>query len=171
MVQKQYAWANGAVLEEHSRRKHKILDEYFGRYIEVRCQLPQQEKFRLSVVDGFCGGGRYRCGSPGSPLIFINRLRSSIDILNMRRAAQGMAALNIECLLIFNDAEPAAIDALKEECAPLVAEIRDNHPRLHLQIMYFNEEFEQVYPKIKSIVQSAGYRNVIPIRPEQVSCQ
>lgn len=25
MVEKRYEWANGAVLKEHSRRKHKIL--------------------------------------------------------------------------------------------------------------------------------------------------
>src|SRR3954451_17726349 len=71
MVQKQYEWADGATLEDHSRRKHKILREYFSDYIVVRCQLPQQERFRLAVIDGFAGGGRYRCGTAGSPIIFL----------------------------------------------------------------------------------------------------
>jgi len=64
MVAKPYDWAQGAVLEEHSRRKHKILREYFRQYIIVRCQLPQQTKFRLAIIDGFAGGGRYACGAP-----------------------------------------------------------------------------------------------------------
>ena len=40
MVQKLYDWVTGATLEDHSRRKHKILREYFLSYLEVRCQIP-----------------------------------------------------------------------------------------------------------------------------------
>lgn len=53
MVRKDYNWASGAKLEEHSRRKLKILREYFSEYLAVRCKLPQQERFRIAVVDGF----------------------------------------------------------------------------------------------------------------------
>ena len=59
MAEKPYSWASGAKLEDHSRRKHKILREYFANYLGVRCQLPQQTQFRLAIVDGFAGGGRY----------------------------------------------------------------------------------------------------------------
>jgi len=31
MVEKSYAWLGGAVLEEHTKRKHKILREYLTR--------------------------------------------------------------------------------------------------------------------------------------------
>ena len=48
MVAKPYDWADGATLEDHSRRKHKILREYFFNYLAVRCQLPQQTRFRLA---------------------------------------------------------------------------------------------------------------------------
>ena len=47
MVAKRYKWAEGATLEDHSRRKHKILREYFYQYLIVRCQIPKQTKFRL----------------------------------------------------------------------------------------------------------------------------
>ena len=49
MVEKRYEWAEGAKLEEHSRRKHKILREYVFDYLTVRCKLPQQERFRLAI--------------------------------------------------------------------------------------------------------------------------
>ena len=55
MAKKQYDWAAGATLEEHSRRKHKILREYFFNYLTVRCQLPLQSRFRLAIIDGFAG--------------------------------------------------------------------------------------------------------------------
>ena len=36
MVEKAYEWVDGATLEEHSRRKHRILREYFSQYLKVR---------------------------------------------------------------------------------------------------------------------------------------
>ena len=80
MTEKPYAWRDGAKLLEHSRRKHKIVREYFADYLRTRCRLPQQPKFRLAVIDGFAGGGRYDCGSPGSPLIFIEELDSAAEV-------------------------------------------------------------------------------------------
>lgn len=85
MVEKRYEWADGAVLEEHSRRKHKIHREYVFDYLTVRCNLPQQELFRLVIVDGFAGGGRYQCGAAGSPLIFIEELNRAVDVVNTQR--------------------------------------------------------------------------------------
>ena len=79
VVEKRYEWADGAKLEEHSKRKHKILREYVFDYLTVRCKLPQQERFRLAIVDGFAGGGRYQCGTAGSPLIFIEELRRAVE--------------------------------------------------------------------------------------------
>jgi three-Cys-motif partner protein len=113
MVEKRYSWETGATLEEHSKRKHKIVREYFARYLVVRCQLPMQSKFRLAIVDGFAGGGRYKCGSPGSPIIFIEELRLATEELNIKRQSDGMAPLDIECFLILNDFEPEAINVLK----------------------------------------------------------
>src|SRR5436309_3493528 len=46
MVEKAYDWAQGVPLEEHTTRKHKILREYFARYLTVRCAFPAQSKFR-----------------------------------------------------------------------------------------------------------------------------
>jgi three-Cys-motif partner protein len=112
MAEKPYSWASGATLEDHSRRKHKILREYFANYLGVRCQLPQQTQFRLAIVDGFAGGGRYACGTPGSPLIFIEELRRAIDTINTMRAAQGFGLVSMECLLVLNDQSPAAIDSV-----------------------------------------------------------
>ena len=62
MVEKPYQWPEGAKLEDHSRRKRKMLREYFFNYLTVRCQLPQQERFRVAVIDGFAGGEAPRRG-------------------------------------------------------------------------------------------------------------
>jgi len=161
MVEKKYEWADGATLEEHSRRKHKILREYVFDYLTVRCKRPQQERFRLAIVDGFAGGGRYQCGSPGSPLIFIEELKRAVEAVNAHRAVQGLGSIEVECLLVFNDANRDAIELLKTHVAPIQADIVQNCPKLHLRVEYLNEFFEGAYPKIKELLGQGGYRSVI----------
>jgi three-Cys-motif partner protein len=161
MVEKRYEWANGAKLEEHSRRKHKILREYVFEYLTVRCKLPQQERFRLAIVDGFAGGGRYQCGAAGSPLIFIEELKRAVEAVNTHRSIQRLGAIEIECLLIFNDASRDAIELLKPHVAPMQAEITQTCPKLHLRVEYLNEFFESAYPKIKEFLGQGRYRSVI----------
>jgi three-Cys-motif partner protein len=161
MVEKPYSWNAGAKLEEHSKRKHKILREYLARYLVVRCQLPQQARFRLAIVEGFAGGGRYSSGEAGSPIIFIEELRSATQHFNLKRAAEGMAPLDIECLMVLNDDDPEAIDILRTHIEPMLAAVKVEVPKLHLHIEYLNEPFEAAYPKIKSLLERGRYRNVL----------
>lgn len=161
MALKPYDWSSGAPLEEHTRRKHKIVGEYFFQYILTRCKFPQQRKFRLAVVDGFAGGGRYKCGSPGSPIIFLQELDRALDAVNISRQTQNIEPLEIECLQIFNDADTSTVELLKLNCAPVIAEIRERNSRLHLTVDYMNEPFEAAYPKMKELVNAGTFRNVI----------
>jgi three-Cys-motif partner protein len=161
MVEKPYRWAAGATLEEHSKRKHKILHEYFARYMAVRCQLPQQERFRLAIVEGFAGAGRYSCGTAGSPVIFIEELRAATEAFNLKRVSQGLGPLAIECLLVFNDSKPDTIELLKGNMQPLLAAAKDATPKLHVRIEYLTKPFEEAYPAIKQLLQQGRYRNVL----------
>jgi three-Cys-motif partner protein len=161
MAEKPYEWTDGATLEDHSRRKHKILREYFAQYLAVRCQLPQQERFRLAIVEGFAGGGRYKCGTAGSPIIFIEELRRAIEAVNTQRAAQGFGLIQIECLVVLNDHSRDAIEVLKANVAPLLAEIAQDVPRLHLRVEYLTDTFEAAYPRIKQLLEQGRYRNVL----------
>jgi three-Cys-motif partner protein len=161
MVEKPYSWTTGATLEEHSKRKHKVIREYLARYLAVRCQLPQQARFRFAIVDGFAGGGRYSCGTPGSPLIFIEVLRKATETFNIHRQTQGMSPLEIECLLILNDYDGDTIEMLRENVEPLVGEAKENVSKLHLRVEYPSEYFENAYPEIKSLLQEGRYHNVL----------
>ena len=161
MTKKSYQWAEGARLEEHTKRKHKILREYLARYLAVRCQLPQQSRFRLAIVDGFAGGGRYSCGSAGSPIIFIEELRAATEQFNVRRLAYGMSPIDIECLLVLNDANPKVVDLLKSNVEPLKAGTAAEVPRLHIFVEYRTLDFEALYPEAKALLERGRYRNVL----------
>lgn len=161
MVEKAYKWADGARLEDHTRRKHKILREYFFRYIITRCQIPKQQRFRLAVVDGFAGGGRYECGAAGSPIIFVEELERALSAINLQRANQGLGALEIECLLVLNDAEPGVSAFLRQQCEPVIAAAKTNCPKLRLQVAYMTQTFEAAYPAIRDLISTGRFRNVL----------
>lgn len=161
MARKIYNWGEGATLEEHSSRKLKILREYFSKYLEVRCGLPRQERFRLAIVDGFAGGGRYKCGTSGSPLLFVEELQRAANNLNVVRAAQGSSPLVIDCLLILNDEGKEASRVLRENIEPLRAANRDSAPRLNLEVNYHTQKFKEAYPEIKARLLAARYTSVL----------
>ena len=107
------------------------------------------------------GGGRYQCGTAGSPLIFIEELKRATEAVNTLRAGQGVGAIEIECLLIFNDTNRDAINLLKTHATPLLTEIAQNCPKLHLRVEYLNDLFEVAYPEIESLLAQGRYRNVL----------
>ncbi len=161
MAKKLYEWVDGATLQEHSRRKHKILREYVFDYLTVRCALPQQERFRLAIVDGFAGGGRYQCGTAGSPLIIIEELKRGSQAVNALRATRGLRSIKIECLLILNDVNRHAISLLKAHVAPLQADIAQSCPKLRLRVEYLDDLFENAYPNIRKLLAQGRYRSVL----------
>lgn len=161
MVKKAYDWKNGAALDDHSRVKLKILDEYFCEYLRVRCVLPQQEKFRLAVVDGFSGAGLYGDGSFGSPIVLLNALRRTEEKLNLFRAAEGFKPIIIECYLAFNDVDSEAIELLRENSAPFIAEINERHPNVRLHTSFHVGEFEERQQEICQIIKSSRVQSAI----------
>lgn len=161
MAKKNYDWEGGAELEEHTQKKHAILGEYFREYLITRCSFPQQEKFRLAIVDGFAGAGLYKCGSYGSPLIFVEVLQKTEKEINSRRVGQGMRPIQIECLLIVNDQEEFVVGKLRRNIAPLVGAVKSDGGKLNLEIEFLNSAFEQVYSQIKRRLQSAKCSNVL----------
>lgn len=161
MVKKSYDWKNGATLDDHSRVKLKILDEYFCEYLRVRCIFPQQEKFRLAVVDGFSGAGRYGDGSFGSPLVMLTALQRTEEELNLFRAAEGFKPIVVECYFAFNDVDPEAIDLLRENAAPIIAEIKERCPNIKLHTSFHVGEFEERRHEICQNIQSSGVRSAL----------
>lgn len=156
-----YKWLDGATLDEHSKIKHKIVREYFAKYIATRCIIPQQTKFRLAVCDGFSGGGSYQTGEPGSPLIFLEELQKAAEREALRRFKDKMAPLTISCLLILNDFENEAIQCLKTNIQNFLAINSDAFKNIHVEIEYINKKFEIAYPEIRKLLLAKNYKNVL----------
>jgi three-Cys-motif partner protein len=158
---KPYNWADGAVLEDHSKRKHKILAEYFRRYLLERCKNPISRRFRLAIVDAFAGAGQYKNGEPGSPLIFARTLIDTLKEINLYRQTIDMPNVEIQCLLILNDADSEAISLLKVAMTPWEAAAKSTEPSVVLQVRYLCNLFSNSVPEIEHLIRVGRLNNVI----------
>lgn len=160
MTKKRYHWSAGAKLDDHSKRKHKILREYLRDYLKTRCAFPKQERFRLAIVDGFSGAGRYADGNPGSPIIILEELKDVSISANILREMNGFPKITFEIFIAFNDADPEAVELLTKNLKPILAEIYSEAPNLKVNIEKTVQPFEVFYPALKQRLQSAEFRNV-----------
>jgi three-Cys-motif partner protein len=93
MSKKEYYWKIGdrpPELYVHSLAKHEVLRAYISRYLNVLTANPKIERLRLTLVDGFSGGGLYlheitREEISGSPLIFLEATKAAAAEINIKK--------------------------------------------------------------------------------------
>ena len=91
MPRKPYNWKDGPdLIQPHSVAKHKILQSYLAAYFRTLVSSPNQDELRLTLVDGFAGGGTYLHGDTrelvnGSPFIFLDATREADFLINKDR--------------------------------------------------------------------------------------
>lgn len=93
MSEKHYKWEIGGplpILEHHSRVKHEILSAYLSAYVQTLLLGPTRDEFRLTLVDGFSGGGIYQLADtgeemPGSPMVILDAMREAEALANLER--------------------------------------------------------------------------------------
>lgn len=79
-----YSWSLDGplpVIEDHSLAKHEVLRAYLINYLRILALNPNSEGIRVTLVDGFAGGGQYQtpAGSivDGSPLVLLDALKEA----------------------------------------------------------------------------------------------
>lgn len=112
-------WALGQqppVIKQHSIAKHEILRAYLIAYIQTLISSPYQEEFRLTLVDGFAGGGIYlhETGGhevPGSPLIMLEAVREAEILVNKTRLKKVRLLIDY----FFIEPDKRAVAVLRQE--------------------------------------------------------
>jgi three-Cys-motif partner protein len=101
LPKKEYGWDDGNVpiIGEHSLAKHRILRAYVQKYIEILTKNPRIDRFKLTLVDGFAGGGIYEVPGRtephlGSPAILIEAAAAARETINQDRRKPIHLALN-----------------------------------------------------------------------------
>lgn len=93
MVHKPYRWdvdGTAASIAQHSVAKHEVLKAYLRDYLQTLVTSPRQEELRVTLVDGFAGGGVYEHESTkermlGSPFAFLQTVQEAEALLNLGR--------------------------------------------------------------------------------------
>lgn len=91
MALKHYNWENGPdAIQQHSIAKHRILQSYLAAYFKTLVSSPNQDELRLTIVDGFAGGGLYYHHDTkelikGSPFVCLNATKEAEFLLNQGR--------------------------------------------------------------------------------------
>ena len=117
MSREHHDWQAGKdppLIRPHSLAKHRVLRSYLERYVSILTANPRQEQLRLTLVDGFAGGGRYLdCRTkeerPGSPLIMLEAMEQAAQAAQQIRSKPFL--LDVQYVFVEKDRE--ALDYLR----------------------------------------------------------
>ncbi|WP_423599156.1 three-Cys-motif partner protein TcmP [Roseateles sp. MS654] len=110
-----YEWSWGGTLPEllrHSEVKHSLLRDYLVDYFLTLVASPRQDKIQLTVVDGFCGGGRYLSEAgivmPGSPLVILKAIEAAKTRVMVEQQRRKDIAFDVKLICIDKDKSAVA---------------------------------------------------------------
>jgi three-Cys-motif partner protein len=117
MADSHHQWQLGGeppIIRAHSLAKHRVLENYLLRYIDVLTGNLRIPEFRFTLVDGFAGGGLYRdwqTNEPhfGSPLLMLRAMRDSALLAQRRRKKE----FRMDVEYIFVEKSPPAFQFLQ----------------------------------------------------------
>jgi three-Cys-motif partner protein len=137
-------WQSGIfpIMESHSAVKLAILRDYTERYVEILCRGVRHgsTSFRLTIVDGFAGGGIYQDQKFGSPFVIMNAIRVAEARVNeMGRNVK----IKIDAHFYFVDEKKSALECLKHQI--LQSDFRDE---IDKSIFLVHGEFEQKHQEV-----------------------
>lgn len=153
MSDDKYSWQVGASpppLDDHSAAKHAVLRQYAATYVEVLTANPRREVLKLTIVDGFAGGGQYIRGGiivPGSPLIALDELAA----VEARVNAQRTKPIRI-------DSEFILVDRKKSNIEFLTATVKasPHAPLIGNRVNIIHDRFENALPGVIAHIKSRG---------------
>lgn len=136
----------------HSLAKHRVLRSYLERYVSVLTSDPRQDQFRLTLVDGFAGGGIYldsrtKEERPGSPLIMLQAMRVAQDAAQELRSKP----FNLDVRYFF-------VEKRRQSFEFLTKAIGDSEfsPQISDKIQLLQGDFESHVPAIIKSIKERG---------------
>lgn len=118
MAATHYEWSWGGPLPKilrHSEVKHSLLRDYLVDYFLTLVSTPAQDKIQLTVIDGFCGGGRYinEAGIevPGSPVVILQAINEAKARVMHEKQRRKDICFDVKLICI--DQDPAAVEHLR----------------------------------------------------------
>lgn len=148
-----YHWRIGSPIPTiglHSVAKHEIFESYIDKYISTLTKSHRQTRLKLTIVDGFCGGGRYRLAAEevdGSPLRMLSAVERAQEALTLARAK----GFEIETDFFFVDENRDHITFLENQLR-----LRGFGARIGATIRLVHGTFEEHVSSIIAVIRAKG---------------
>ncbi|WP_019866673.1 three-Cys-motif partner protein TcmP [Methylovulum miyakonense] len=153
--EEKYQWRIGFPppdIDRHSLTKHTIIEEYVRRYVLTLMKPANIPELKLTIVDGFCGGGCYLTEdnelTDGSPLLVMRAVRESRAELNLTR--NNPRTINVD--YHFVDISPDTTAYLKNFLQAKLDESKidkEDFDRTNVVTSSFFEQLPSIVQKIK----------------------
>lgn len=150
MAKKHYDWAEGPTeIDAHSLTKHEVLVGYLLRYFEQRTLNARgRERLRITLVDGFCGGGLYTIRGQsqlilGSPLRMLAAVDEARILVNKDRTKP----IELDVQFVFIDKDARAVSFLTKALHE-----RGYGAAIGKSIHLIHEEFAQVNESVIQLI-------------------
>jgi len=136
--------------DEGTKIKLEIYRRYLREWIPVfLTDSPSTSWCRqVNIFDLFCGPGKDSEGTPGSPLIIQEEIKSYCkENLNIKR--------NITVNLFFNDQQAGHIKVLKKELD------KNRCPEACCKIFYHSRDFSDIVSELLPVIEAPGSANLL----------
>jgi three-Cys-motif partner protein len=140
-------------LKSHSGAKLRLIEHYLDSYFTAVLRNPQIDKLRITLVDGFCGGGAFDDGGTivqGTPFLMLNAVARAEQRLNINKAKP----LTIDAQFHFVDSSKRATDFLKDQLVT-----RGQIGRLGKDIFVHTGKFEEAVVGIADSIRQRTRKN------------
>ncbi len=118
-----------------------MLQDYVEEYITILCARSfGVEKFRITLIDGFSGGGAYKDAKQGSPFVLLRAVETAEARLNLGGRTK---RIEIDCECHFIDSSKEAIECLRHQFDQSVYK-----KRVGKSVFLHRGTFESQYPSI-----------------------
>ena len=150
---KHYNWKIGDPLPEIGRQslaKHDVFARYVDRYIRILSPQPAKRELNLTIIDGFCGGGKYVLDGAeidGSPLVLLKAVRATETGMALERKN----GFIVKSDFYFVDKKAEHIDFLRSELGKT-----EFAPELERTIHLITSKFESQIHSIIEVIKSKG---------------
>lgn len=158
MVRKAYKFKPDgplAEIKQHSIAKHEVLRAYVVEYIQTLVTSPRHDQLRLTLVDGFAGGGIYEHETTkkivlGSPFVLLDAVKEAQAALSASRTKPFQ--MNVDYVFV---------EIEKEAYALLDKTLRayGHGGRIGKDIQLMHGSFETDAARIKNFISNKSPRN------------